>query len=321
MIDFPILALFFAFTLDLLVGDPRWLPHPIRWMGKSIEILEPRFRRLPIPLTLSGGAMATLLVVLTYLMTDGLIQLALFIDPLLYKIFSIILIFFSISINSLYHSAQSVLAGLQKHDLKEAQIRVGWIVGRDTGHLDESGVRLATIETVAENFVDGVAAPLFFAALGGAPMAMAYKMINTMDSMIGYKNERYHQFGKVAARLDDIVNFLPARLAVPVIAFGAQLLGQTGQRSWATAKTEGAHHSSPNAGHPEAAFAGALGVRLNGPGIYGGNRVEKPFIGKKFGPAGVKDIQRACDLLLVSSGLWLIVTIVIRATLLLFNGS
>jgi len=315
MIDHCILALIAAFTLDLLAGDPYWLPHPIRWMGRGIETLEPGFRRLPIPLIYSGALMAILLVSTTYLLTLGLVHLFRYIHPILELIINIILIVYCISTRSLDRSARDVLEQLLNGDLSGARSRVGLIVGRDTNRLGFNGIRRAVVETVAENFVDGVAAPLFYAIIGGAPLAMTYKMINTLDSMIGYKNERFYQFGKVAARIDDAANFLPARLSVPVISLAAYLLGQSGRRTFVTALTEGANHSSPNAGYPEAAFAGALAVRLNGPGVYDGIRVEKPFIGKRFGQVADMDIRRACDLMFLSSVLWL--GIIISACLVL----
>jgi adenosylcobinamide-phosphate synthase len=178
------------------------------------------------------------------------------------------------------------------------------IVGRETQTLSAQAVTRAAIETVAENLVDGVVSPLFFAALGGAPLAMAYKMVNTLDSMVGYKNDTYRQFGKAAARIDDAANFIPARLAVPVIALAAQLLAGKGGRAFGTAWQEGGHHVSPNAGYAEAAFAGTLGVKLIGPAVYHGQRVEKPYIGKAFGDTRPSDIGRACDLMLLAALLW-----------------
>lgn len=305
MSDHCILILITAFTLDYFFGDPRWLPHPIRWMGQSIERLEPNFRRFPVPLIVSGALLAAVLISMVYLLTWGLIQLSSYINPILELIISIILIYYSISIFSLDGSARAVLKHLLNKDLTRARKEVGMIVGRDTDQLDDNGVRRAVVETVAENFVDGVAAPLFYAAIGGAPLAMAYKMVNTLDSMIGYRNERYARFGKIAARIDDVANFLPARLSVPVVSLAAGLLGRSGCRAFATAWAEGANHSSPNAGYPEAAFAGALSVQLNGPVEYGGKRVDKPVIGQQFGEADDIDILRACDLMLLSSVFWL----------------
>jgi len=171
--------------------------------------------------------------------------------------------------------------------------------------LTAKGVARAAVETVAENLVDGVISPLFFAALGGAPLAMAYKMVNTLDSMIGYKNEKYKNFGKTAARVDDVANFIPARISILVISWAAQTLSNKGSRAFETAVKEGANHTSPNAGYPEAAFAGALGVKLNGPNYYHGQLVSKPYIGVRFGEVNLIDIKKSCDLMILASGLWL----------------
>jgi adenosylcobinamide-phosphate synthase len=180
------------------------------------------------------------------------------------------------------------------------------IVGRDIDNYKEDGLARATVETVAENLVDGVTAPLFFAAIGGAPLALAYKMTNTLDSMVGYKNQTYQQFGKASARIDDVLNYLPARLTVPVIALATQILSGHGKRSLKTAVCEGTNHASPNAGYPEAAFAGALALKLNGPNYYIGQLVDKPYIGVHFGQSSSDHIKRACDIMMLSSFLWLL---------------
>ena len=159
---------------------------------------------------------------------------------------------------------------------------------------------------MAENLVDGVIAPLFFAAIGGAPLALAYKMTNTLDSMVGYKNEKYLLFGKVSARMDDIANYIPARLAVPVIALASGILTGKGSRAYQTAKTEGRHHTSPNAGYSEAAFAGAFGIKLGGPNYYHGKLVEKPYIGAEFGNVSPIHIKKSCDLMMLSAFLMLV---------------
>jgi adenosylcobinamide-phosphate synthase len=167
------------------------------------------------------------------------------------------------------------------------------------------------VETVAENLVDGVVSPLFYAALGGAPLAMAYKMINTLDSMIGYKNHRYRDFGKAAARIDDIANYIPARVSIPVISFAAQLIAGKGAAAFRTALTQGARHTSPNAGYSEAAFAGVLGVRLGGPGYYQGRLVSKPYLGIPRIPIQRNHIKKACHLMMLSALIWTAVLVVI----------
>jgi adenosylcobinamide-phosphate synthase len=180
------------------------------------------------------------------------------------------------------------------------------IVGRDVTELSDTGVARAAVETVAENLVDGVISPLFFAAIGGGPLAMAYKMVNTLDSMVGYKSPRYWEFGRAAAKIDDAANFLPARLSVPFIALAAQLLARNGKRALFTAMKEGEKHASPNAGFPEAAFAGALGVWLGGPNTYGGQVINKPVIGYRFGPTRPDHIRKACHCMVMAAIFWMI---------------
>lgn len=190
------------------------------------------------------------------------------------------------------------------------------IVGREVDRLDERGVTRAAVETVAENLVDGVVSPLFFAVLGGAPLAMAYKMVNTLDSMVGYKNDRYLMFGRFAARMDDVANFIPARLAVPLIALAAQLLNRRGRVSMETAWKDGRAHASPNAGYPEAAFAGALGLWMGGPNHYHGRLVKKPVIGIGFADARPAHIRQASRLMLTTA---ILVFMVAAAAILLLS--
>ena len=295
-----------AFALDLVLGDPYALPHPVRWMGSAIAALEPRFRRIPAKVSTAGTLFAGLLIVMTGLLTCLLLYVANAIHPVLANCLEIWLIYYCLSAVSLEKAALEVQHCLVDKNIEQARARVALIVGRDVQHYGGRRIAGAAVETVAENLVDGVIAPLFFAALGGAPLAMAYKMANTLDSMVGYKNDPYRDFGQAAARIDDVLNYLPARLSVPIISLAAQLLSGFGARAFQTALTEGANHSSPNAGYPEAAFAGALAVKLNGPNYYGGHLVHKPYIGLQYGPSGVKHIKKACDLMLLSSFLWLL---------------
>jgi adenosylcobinamide-phosphate synthase len=204
---------------------------------------------------------------------------------------------------------------LQRKQVQAAKNKVAMIVGRDIDSYNEEGLARATVETVAENLVDGVTAPLFFAAIGGAPLALAYKMVNTLDSMVGYKNDTYLQFGKASAKIDDVFNYIPARLTVPVVALTAQILAGRGERSLMTAVCEGANHASPNAGYPEAAFAGALAVKLNGPNYYNGRLVEKPYIGVRFGRSSPEHIKKACDMMILSSFLWVILLMAIGSVM------
>jgi adenosylcobinamide-phosphate synthase len=301
----PALILPAAFILDIVLGDPRRLPHPVRWMGKLIEKAEPFFRKLRIDPVVSGGCFTLSLVAGVWTIAYAAVTAAGAIHPAFRTILEIILIYYSISVRCLDASAMEVAGSLKENRLEDARKQVSMIVGRDTARLGERGISRAAVETVAENFVDGFVSPLFYAAIGGAPLALAFKMVNTLDSMVGYKNEIYLRFGKASARLDDLVNLIPARLSVPVISLAAHLLARRGKEAFNTAWTEGADHTSPNAGYPEAAFAGALGVRLNGPNYYGGVLVKKPYVGKRFGETGPSEIRRSCDLMILSSLIWL----------------
>lgn len=295
-----------AFALDIMLGDPHGLPHPVRWMGKLIERLEPPFRRIRSDLNVGGALFAVVLIGGTWLLAYLVLAAAHRVHPILKILLEIILIYYCLSARSLNDAAMEVRQCLSQKTVQAARKKVAMIVGRDIENYKEAGLARATVETVAENLVDGVTAPLFFAAIGGAPLALAYKMANTLDSMVGYKNQTYRQFGKASARIDDVLNYLPARLSVPVIALAAQILSGHGERSLKTAVCEGANHASPNAGYAEAAFAGALAVKLNGPNYYGGNLVDKPFIGVRFGPCSPDHIKKACDIMLLSAVLWLL---------------
>ncbi len=301
-----------AFVLDYFVGDPRGLPHPVRWMGRAIIRLEPFFRKLPMHLTLSGAVFAAGLILCTWAGTFLVIIAGHRISPILGYSIEIILIYYTLASVSLEEEAMAVSDALQHQSIDKARQRVAMIVGRDVRTLDREGVARATVETVAENLVDGVLSPLFYAAIGGAPLAMAFKMVSTLDSMVGYKNEQYKDFGKVSARIDDVFNFLPARISVLMISISAWLLAGKGRVSFNTAVSEGRDHASPNAGYPEAAFAGALGVRLGGPNVYHGKLMSKPYIGKSFGPVKVGHVKKACDLMFLSSFLGVLIFSIIR---------
>jgi adenosylcobinamide-phosphate synthase len=294
-----------AFALDIILGDPHYLPHPVRWMGKAIERLEPPFRRIGFNLSFSGALYAAVLVLGTWLLTFLVLAAAHRVHPFLKTLLDIISIYYCLSMRSLYDAAMEVNQCLRQKKVQAARGKVALIVGRDIADYKENGLARATVETVAENLVDGVTAPLFFAAIGGAPLALAYKMTNTLDSMVGYKNQTYLQFGKASAIMDDFLNYIPARLSVPVIALAAQILSGFGERSLMTAVCEGANHASPNAGYPEAAFAGALALKLNGPNYYNGKLVDKPYIGVRFGQSSPGHIKKACDIMMLASVLWL----------------
>lgn len=296
-----------AFLLDQILGDPLFLPHPIRWMGKAIELLEPAFRKISKNLVVSGTFFAIFLILNAWVFTYIIVVIAGKLHPILGIVIEIVLIYWCISVKSLKQSAMEVSRTLMNGGIKEAKEKVSLIVGRDVEKMNEKGIVNATIETVAENLVDGVISPLFFAVIGGAPLGIAYKMVNTLDSMVGYKNDKYIHFGKAAARIDDIANFIPARLSVLIISLAAQILSRKGLYTLKTAIKEGKDHTSPNAGFPEASFAGAMGIKLGGPNYYHGRLVHKPYIGKLFREADIKHIKKACDLMVLSSILGIVI--------------
>ncbi|NDY72717.1 cobalamin biosynthesis protein CobD [Desulfobacter hydrogenophilus] len=291
-----------AFILDLLAGDPKWLPHPIIWMGRAISFFEPEFRkRFENPFK-AGLLFALCLIAAAFGLTRAIVFVAGEIHPVAATIVQTVLIFYSFSTQSLYKAAMEVFKPLAKGDLAKARIKVGFIVGRQTKDLDEAGITRAACETVAENFVDGFLSPLCFALVLGAPGAMMYKMINTLDSMVGYKNDTYILFGRAAARMDDVANYIPARLSIAMIAPAAAMISLSrGRRAFFTALTQGRNHKSPNAGFPEAAFAGALGVRFGGPNVYHGKLVDKPYIGGAFNDPIPAHIEKACELMMLSA--------------------
>lgn len=291
-----------AFILDYLFGDPRRLPHPIIYMGNAISFFENRFRKYIKPLLVSGFCFALFLIFSTWLIAFIIIKVSISIHPAFGGVIQVILLFFCFSSKSLEKAALGVFRALEENDIEKARKKVSMIVGRQTQKLDQAAITRASVETVAENFVDGFLSPLFFAIIGGVPLALAYKMINTLDSMVGYKNDTYILFGRASARIDDVANFIPARLSILVISLGAFLIStKRGSLAIKTGFFQGSLHKSPNAGYPEAAFAGALNVRLGGPNTYHGARVEKPFIGKEFKDPGKEKIKQACDLMMFGS--------------------
>ncbi len=284
---------FFAFVLDLAIGDPRWVPHPVAIIGKGISWAEAALRHL---FHGSAGRAAGVILVLVIVLPTAAIALS--IERLLFSlsgniskivaaVLFICLASMTLALRGLISSAHQVMSAVDRGDSMDARRKLAMIVGRDTEDLGEDAILRATIETVAENLSDGFVAPLFYLIIGGLPLAFAYKAINTLDSMVGYKNERYVRLGWASARLDDVANYVPARITGLAIAaaaflyFGFQNRSglRHGLRAFRVMRRDGRNHTSPNSGVPEAAMAGAVGVRLGGPSTYGGVIVEKPFIG------------------------------------------
>ena len=303
-------ALLLGFFLDLLLGDPSWLPHPIRAIGSLIAALEKTLRKL-FPKRqggeLAGGAA---LVILVLALSGGFTLLVLWlcgqVGLWLRFLAETVLCYQLLATRSLKGESMKVYQALKAGDLEGARHAVSMIVGRDTQRLDEAGVARAAVETVAENASDGVIAPLIFLAIGGAPRGMAYKAVNTMDSMVGYKNDRYLWFGRCAAKLDDLVNFIPARLAGLLMCLGAGFSGFDGPNALRIFRRDRKNHKSPNSAHTEAAAAGALHIQLGGPNYYFGKLVDKPAIGDADHPVEPLDIVRVNRLMYATAFLALV---------------
>lgn len=310
-VTLPLLA---AFLLDILLGDPRGYPHPVKLIGKLIEVLDHLFYRAthsPLLQKLAGGLLVFLVVGISYGAAFLLLYGATKIDPLLAGVLSALLIYTTIAARDLSRHAAAIYDGLMGGSLEKARERLGHIVGRDTASLDESEIVRATVETVAENTTDGVTAPLFFAALGGAPLALAYRAVNTLDSMIGHKDDKYLHFGWAAARLDDLANYLPARITALVLLVTAFLISPNGKNTLTILLRDGRKHPSPNAGLMEAGFAGVLGVRLGGENWYNGEKVLYPFLGEPLVPLHPVHIRKGVSLMWVVSVLFLVLSLII----------
>ena len=311
-------AIFCGFVLDLLLGDPviPHCPHPVVVMGRVIAWLEGRLRRL-FPATpkgeLTAGYVLAVALPLGTLAVTGLTCWGGgLIHPAVGFCFQTLWCWQALAMKDLAKESRNVYSVLQTGDLPATRKAVARIVGRDTETLTAEGVTKATVETVAENFSDGVLAPLFYMLLGGAPLAMTYKAVNTMDSMVGYKNDKYLYFGRTAAKLDDAVNFLPARIAALFWIAASALTGQNARDAWRIWRRDRHNHASPNSAQCEAACAGALGVRLAGPASYFGKVYDKPTIGDDTRPIEPADIPRANRMLFAASFLALVVGMVLR---------
>ncbi len=290
-----------AVALDFLIGDPPALPHPVRAMGTLALWLETRLRRLVRNRRLAGVCTVLLVLLVTGGTAAGLLLLARRLPWPAGDIAAVIILYYGIAARDMLRHSRRVYAALAASDLPLARRRVAMIVGRDTANMDEEEIVRATVESVAENLVDGVSAPLFFAMLGGPVGIMLYKASSTMDSVFGYKNDRYREFGWAAARLDDLLNFVPARLTGIVMAAAAALAGLQPVRAYITLRRDRLQNASPNSGHSEAAMAGALGVQLGGPASYFGAVVEKPVIGRPGRKTEPRDILLANRLFLVTT--------------------
>ena len=312
------LGLTAAFILDLIVGDPEWSFHPIRLIGRLIARLEALLRSVsPDRMSEKTGGVVLCLTVIFF--TYGTVWLLLHgayaVNGYWGFILTGIIVFFSLSLKSLGNAARAVRRALVHNDEAGARKLLAHIVGRDTGTLSREEMVRATVETVAENTSDGIVAPLFFALLGGAPLAMSYKAVNTLDSMVGYKDEKYRHFGWASARCDDLANYLPARITGCLLVAGAFILGKDWRSALRTMIRDGSKHASPNSGYPEAAVAGALKIQLGGTNYYGGIARTTHFLGDKCMPLDEHAIGAAVSMMYCASLLMFLFSLLVLEVL------
>lgn len=298
-----------AYLLDLIIGDPQWNWHPVRLIGRFIGRLERRLNAGGINKNFSGTVLLVLVVAVTVFSVFGILKLAALIHPALYFAVSVILIYFSLSIKSLAIEAHKVYNALKNKDIREARNNLSMIVGRDTDKLEEPEIIRATVETVAESATDGIVAPLFFAFLGGPVLAWAYKAVNTLDSMVGHRNKRFIEFGRASAKLDGILNFIPAKITCVFISASSGFCGKNWSGSvkwWSRFLFKGLRDNSTSA---EAAMAGALGVRLGGLNFYNSVPVPKELIGDGTYALEMKHIRESVRIVYLCSFLFLLIGI------------
>lgn len=304
-------GLVLGFILDMLIGDPQWLYHPIRLIGKLISASE-KGLRMCFSKTPEGersaGVLMVLLVCTATFLTAAIVSAAAYaVNSYLYIAVEGIMCYFLLAARSLKTESMKVYKAFEENDIEGARYEVSMIVGRDTSVLDEKGIIKAAVETVAENTSDGVVAPLIFTAIGGAPLGFLYKAINTMDSMVGYKNDKYINFGRASARLDDFVNFLPSRISALLMIAAAFVLRMNYKNAAKIFRRDRLKHASPNSAQTEAVCAGALDVRLAGDAVYFGKVYKKDFIGDDIRPIENKDIARANRLMYAASFFMLVI--------------
>jgi len=301
-----------AFVLDSVLGDPRWFPHPVRYIGRVALVLEKSTRKIIGNARFAGIMTAIIIIAGSAGLTSFLIFAAGQIHPLASDILGILIIYTTIAARDLNEHAKRVFRALQSGELSEARKALSMMVGRDTEILDEPELVRGAVESVAENLVDGVTAPLLFAILGGPAGAIAYKAINTLDSTFGYRTPRYLMFGWASARIDDLANWFPARLTTPCIVMASAIMGKDAAGAARIARRDGSKHDSPNSGISEAAFAGALGIRLGGLNYYGGNAHQGQFIGDNRIPLKACHINEANKLMYLSTILFALTGICVR---------
>lgn len=313
------LAALIGFIFDLILGDPRHFPHPVRFIGKLSQFIEKKLYNLNTDKKISGTIFAVIIILLTWLISAALI----FAASLLYManrylgilavlLFSSFLVYTSLAIKDLKVECMKVYYDLKCNDLKQARKSLSMIVGRDTDRLDKNNIIRATVETIAENCVDGILSPMFYAFLGGPALALAFKASSTLDSMYGHKNKRYIRFGWASAKIDDWANYIPARLSIILLPAAAIFLKKGFRLSFDAVKKYRKNSPSPNSGIPESAVAGALGLRLGGETSYKGVTQIKPFIGEKRKDFQLEDIKDALSIIYVFSFISMVAGLVLH---------
>ncbi len=315
-----LLALPIGFVIDLIIGDPHGWPHPVIWIGKLISFLEKRLRRVfpktPAGEKAAGGVLWLLTAGISLLIPLVILLLAGRVSPWLRLALESIMCWQILATKSLRDESMKVFKALKTGDLEASRYAVSMIVGRDVARLDDKGVARAAVETVAENTSDGIVAPLLFLALGGAPLGFFYKAVNTMDSMLGYVEEPYKNIGFFPAKLDDVVNFLPARISALLMLLGGGLLGHDMAAGWRIFRRDRYKHASPNSAQTESVCAGLLGLRLAGDAWYHGQLHKKEYIGDPVREIEYEDIPRACRLLYATAVLALVLGVAVRFLIL-----
>lgn len=312
------IELIIGYILDMVIGDPNNPLHPVRGIGYVASKFENIFRSiLKENLKLAGLVVWIFTVGLTFMVTFVIVKWARFLNIYFGIVLEGFLIYFCISSKGLVVEGYRVIKFLLKDDLEGARKQLSYIVGRDTMSLSKEGVIRAVVETIAENMADGIIAPLFYAGIFGAPLAFAYKAVNTLDSMFGYKNDKYIEFGYFPAKLDDVFNYIPARITGLIIILSSLILRYDYKNSLKIFKRDRYNHTSPNSAHPEAAMAGALGVQLGGANYYFEKLVEKPTIGDKTKEIEISDVNKTAKVLYLSSFMGLLIALIIRELIMI----
>lgn len=318
MMKYSFLALIIGFILDLIIGDPYYLPHPVRWIGNLISRLE-KVIRSHLPKNkkseLFGGSILVVGVLILSIGIPGIILKLLYqYIPLVGLLIESIMCYQILATKCLKVESMKVYNSLKQNNLSEARHNVSMIVGRDTTVLDEIGVTKATVETIAENTSDGIIAPMIYTAIGGATLGFFYKAVNTMDSMVGYKNDKYIYFGRCAAKLDDVINYIPARISAFSMILASKILGYDYKTAYRVYKRDNRNHASPNSAQTEAVCAGALNVQLAGDAYYFGKLYKKPTIGEDIRRIEIEDIKKTNRLLYATA--FIVMSLIIIITIL-----